>query len=849
MPKLSNNSTWVHTLLIAATIGVIALCLFGGYTAWNAAENSEQILRNSQVQFQVRSIVAAIKDAETGQRGFLITGDEKYLSSFHTGFSKADEHLASLHNHSATGQLMPEQFAQLKQRIADKREILQAAIDARRDGPDEVAFAKARDVVATGRSKLLMDQIEALSGEILAAQDDKQEQLERRANRLAGQHVAALSIGLVLTLGTFLSAAVVTHRETSERNRAVLRLRTERARHVAVIDASMDAVVAVDHEGNVVMLNPMAETLFQQRERDVVGQSFLRLVAENFRPEFASLLDPANTDAPQRSRVAVGKVVYVRKSNGIEIPVEAVVSRSKIDGDVLFTAMLRDVTERETGRLRLREQTEILARIRDSIHVRDLQDRIQSWNDGAQKLFGWDAAEAIGKTAASLLAGTSEHNEAQILMDLLTNGMWNGTREVTTKDGRIRDVESRRSLIVNNEGQPTSQLVIDIDITEEKRRERTERRSQRLESIGTLTSGIAHDMNNILTPITMGARLLRNYNSNEQISGLIDTIVSSADRGTEMIRQLLSFAGGASGPRKLVDLNELIEETCGILRHTFTSKISVRARADSALSPILADATELSQVLMNLAINARDAMPNGGELTFEGSNITLNENTAHVQLPPGRYVCVSVSDSGIGMPPNVADRIFDPFFTTKEQGKGTGLGLATCLGIIKSHEGAISVYSEPGRGTKFTFYIPAQEGVTESQIQPVGSESSAGQGQTILLIDDEESILRIAKATLEFHGYKALTAVGGANGISMFQQEQSRIDIVIVDMMMPEFDGSEVINALKGIRSNVPIIASSGLKKPEYGKGSLESTVGFLSKPYNDEHLLRIVQLTLKNNQ
>ena len=212
MPKLSNNSTWVHTLLIAATIGVIVLCLFGGYTAWNAAENSEQILRNSQVQFQVRSIVAAIKDAETGQRGFLITGDEKYLSSFHTGFSKADEHLASLHNHSATGQLMPEQFAQLKQRIADKREILQDAIDARRDGPDDVAFAKARDVVATGRSKLLMDQIEALSGEILAAQDDKQEQLERRANRLASQHVAALSIGLVLTLGTFLAAAVVTHR-------------------------------------------------------------------------------------------------------------------------------------------------------------------------------------------------------------------------------------------------------------------------------------------------------------------------------------------------------------------------------------------------------------------------------------------------------------------------------------------------------------------------------------------------------------------------------------------------------------------------------------------------------------
>jgi PAS domain S-box-containing protein len=849
MPTLSNNATWMNTLLIAATIGVIVVCLFGGYTAWNAAENSEQILRNSQVQFQLRSIVAAIKDAETGQRGFLITGDEGYLSSFHTGFSKADELLASLHHHSTTGQLTLEQFAQLKQLLADKRETLQSAIDARREGPDEVAFAKARDVVATGRSKALMDQIEALTGEILAAQDDKQNELERRANRLAGQHVAALSVGLVLTLGTFLAAAGVTHRETFERNRAVLKLRTERARHVAVIDASMDAIVAVDHEGIVVMLNPMAETLFQQRERDVCGQAFLRFVAEKFRPEFSELLNPAKTDAPLRSRVADGDVVFARRFDGREIPVEAVVSRSRIDGDeLLFTVMLRDVTEREAGRMRLREQTEILARIRDSIHVRDLQDRIQTWNDGAQKLFGWEAAEAIGKTASSLIGGPSEQSEAQILIDLLANGMWSGRREVTTKDGRVRDIESRRSLIVNNAGQPTSQLVIDIDITEEKRRERAERRSQRLESIGTLTSGIAHDLNNILTPITMGARLLRHHAVTDQTAGLIDTIISSADRGTGMIRQLLSFAGGSSGPRRLVNMKELIDETCGILRHTLTSKISIRAHVESSLLPILADATELSQVLMNLAINARDAMPNGGELTFEASNITLREDAKQLQLPRGRFVRVSVIDSGIGMPPDVTDRIFDPFFTTKEQGKGTGLGLATCLGIIKSHDGAISVYSEPGHGTKFTFYIPAQEDGTESQTQTVESESLDGQGQTILLIDDEESILRVAKATLELHGYRALTAVGGAEGTNMFQQEQSSIDVVIVDIMMPGIDGNEVIKAVKAIRANVPIIATSGLKKPEYGKASFESTAGFLSKPYSDEQLLRIVQSTLKNN-
>ena len=821
------------------------LCIIGGYTAWDAAHNSEEILKHSQIQHQVRSILAGMKDAETGQRGYLITGDETYLFLFHVGLSKAKEQLATLQHHSATGHLLPEQFSALSRLIEEKRIKLQDAIDARREGPEAEAFNKARDVVKTGASKLLMEQIEALTGEILAVQDDELERREHLANRLAGRHVATLVVGLMLTLGTFLAAAIVTHRETSERNRAVVKFRTERARHIAVIDASMDAVVAVDDTGSIVMLNPIAENLFQHRERDIAGHSFVSWIAAPNRSDFLELMKPAKANVSVRSSVAGGQIIRGLRSDGTEFPAEAVVSRAEIDGQLLFTVMLRDVTERETGRLRLREQTAILSHVRDSIHVRDLNDMILTWNEGALNLFGWTATEATGKIAASLISGSSLQPEEQIREELLANGTWNGEREVTTKDGRLRTIESRRSLIVDTAGQPASQLVIDIDITDEKRRERIERRSQRLESIGTLTSGIAHDLNNILTPITMGARLLRNHYSDEKVAGLIETIVSSADRGTALIQQLLSFAGGNPGPRKRVDVKGLIEETCAILRHTLTQKILVSNDITPSLWPLFADPNEISQVLMNLAINARDAMPHGGHLTFEATNVVLKENAVQVNLPRGRYISISVIDTGMGMSQDIVERIFDPFFTTKEQGKGTGLGLATCMGIVKSHGGSFTVYSEPGNGTKFTFYLPANDESVDTTLVPDAPSLPKGDGKCILLIDDENSILQVAKTTLEIHGYVVQTASSGAAGIALFQKQSSAIRVVIVDMMMPELDGSDTIRVLRSIRPDIPVIASSGLKKPEHGKGSIESTAAFLSKPYSDEQLLKAIQLVL----
>ena len=379
-----------------------------------------------------------------------------------------------------------------------------------------------------------------------------------------------------------------------------------------------------------------------------------------------------------------------------------------------------------------RARVEILSHVRDSIHVRDLKNHIQFWNSGAEHLYGWTSAEAVGSLSVELLKSDSPEDETKILAKVLNSGLWIGERSIVTRDGRSLTIESRRSLIVDQVGRPVSQLVIDIDITDDKRRKQTERRSQRLESIGTLASGIAHDLNNVLTPITMGSKLLKRSPSETQRAELVDTIIASADRGAGMVRQLLAFAGGSSGPRETVLILDLIDEACGILQHTLPKSIVVEQQVADRLWPVLGDATELSQVLMNLSINSRDSMPEGGTLTFEASNTTLDASQAVAigELTAGNYVRLSVADTGTGMPPEVIERIFDPFFTTKEQGKGTGLGLATCIGIVNGHGGGMSVYSEVGGGTKFTLYLPSQE--TGASLSPTGmADLPAGDGRQI----------------------------------------------------------------------------------------------------------------------
>ena len=375
-------------------------------------------------------------------------------------------------------------------------------------------------------------------------------------------------------------------------------------------------------------------------------------------------------------------------------------------------------------------------------------------------------------------------------------------------------------------------------------------RAQRMESIGTLAGGIAHDLNNILAPILMSIDILKLTANDPQAKSVLDTIEVSAKRGADIVRQVLSFARGLEGERVEVQPKHLLKDIESIIKDTFPKNILLRFAIPNDIWTILGDPTQVHQILLNLCVNARDAMPHGGNLTIEAENSVLDEHYAamNIQAKAGRYVQITVSDSGTGIPPNILEKIFEPFFTTKGINKGTGLGLSTVMAIVKSHGGIINVYSEPNKGTTFKVYLPAMEMSSEARKTQLEQASlPRGNGETVLLVDDEASIITITTQTLQAFGYRVLTATDGAEAVASYAQHANEIAVVLTDMAMPIMDGAATIRALSKINPAIKIIAASGLHaNSDATKASGAGIKHFLTKPYTAGTLLKTLRTILE---
>src|SRR5581483_3743019 len=382
---------------------------------------------------------------------------------------------------------------------------------------------------------------------------------------------------------------------------------------------------------------------------------------------------------------------------------------------------------------------------------------------GAERLYGWTAEEALGRHIRELQFRNAMQQFEEANRKVIEQGEWVGELPQRTKDGRKIITEGHWTLVGTPDRRPRSILVINADITEKKKLEAQYLRAQRMQSIGTLASGIAHDLNNVLSPILMAVRILQSRVHDESSRRMLSLLQANAERGGEMVRQVLSFARGVEGAHALLQPAHLIKEIVKILRETLPKNIEIRADLPADLWAVTGDATQIHQVLMNLCVNARDAMPDGGQVRVGAENVTLDEQYTRMNLDahPGRYVLMTVADTGSGIPPEIINRIFDPFFTTKEQGKGTGLGLATVIGIVKSHGGFVNVYSEVGNGTKFSVYLPAGESGEAASPGAERQELPFGNGQLILVVDDESAIREITRETLEAFNYRVLTAGDG----------------------------------------------------------------------------------------
>lgn len=513
-----------------------------------------------------------------------------------------------------------------------------------------------------------------------------------------------------------------------------------------------------------------------------------------------------------------------------------------------YIAIRSDITERKRAEQQIREQAALLDQAQDAILVRDLDHNIQFWNKGAEKIYGWSAEEAIGKNAKDLLFKESSTQLDKAAKTVLQNGKWQGEIHQTRRDGADITVESRLTLVRDERGQPHSILVINTDVTEKKRMESQFLRAQRMESIGTLAGGIAHDLNNVLSPILMAIDMLQLKATDEASRKWLDVLRTNAQRGGNMVRQVLSFARGVEGERVALQPKHLVKEIVKILRETLPKSIEISSEIPKDLWIISADATQMHQVLMNLCVNARDAMPEGGSISIKAENIFVDENYArmHLEAKPGRFVMISVSDTGPGMSLEIQSRIFEPFFTTKEMTKGTGLGLSTALTIVKSHGGFINVYSELYKGSQFTLYLPALDTPGSVDAAVLQTDLPLGNGELILVVDDEESIREITRGTLETFGYRVLTASDGTEALALYADKKNEIAAVLTDMVMPFMDGPATIRALQRMNPNVRIIAASGLGAGQHaGEGALEGVSVFLNKPYTAEKLLKTLARVL----
>jgi signal transduction histidine kinase/ActR/RegA family two-component response regulator len=473
-------------------------------------------------------------------------------------------------------------------------------------------------------------------------------------------------------------------------------------------------------------------------------------------------------------------------------------------------------------------------------------------------LYGWTATEAINGAIAQALLGDVFANKTAHDA-LLEKGEWNGEMRRLNKAGDRITVNSRWTLLRDSAGNPASILTIDTDITEKKRLETQFLRTQRLEAIGTLATGMAHDLNNILAPIMIATEMLRWPLPPADFEETVKRIEASTKRGAEIIKQVLTFGRGVSGERVPLQLRPLLEEMVTMTRETFPKNIEIRLNAAADLWPIRGDRTQIQQVLLNLCVNARDVLTERGLLSIEATNMMLDAQAAAQRpgLKPGAHVVLRVTDNGSGIPPEIIDRIFDPFFTTKPHGKGTGLGLSTVMGIIKSHGGSIVVFSELGKGTSFKILLPASPDATiASGPHDVATPKPLpnGAGDTILMVDDESEILMANRAILEKYQYRVLTAADGAEALDTFRQRRRDVKAIVTDMMMPRMDGLGLIKAVRSIAPSVPIIASSGLGR-NLGRSErsaeLESLgVGkFLMKPYTAEMLLAALHDILNGAQ
>lgn len=611
------------------------------------------------------------------------------------------------------------------------------------------------------------------------------------------------------------------------------------------------AVFTLTPQGHIASWTPDAEKQTGYTTAEMLGQHFSLF----YSPEAKAAGKPAQLLARATKEgygVEEGRCLR-RDGSQFQAKLILCAIRDQSGSIIGFSAVRRDLTEVMRVQEQLSAQAAMLDQAHDAIILYDLAGRITFWNQGAARLLGWTATEAIGRTVRELFHALDHPAILAAMSETAAHGSWHGELHVHNKAGLPITLDTRRSLVRTPDGRAIGHLSINQDLTEKKRLEAQFLRAQRMESIGILAGGIAHDLNNILAPILMSIALLKlKMPDHAGVQKQLDQLAGNAQRGANLVKQVLSFGRGVEVQRVLMQPKHIGREIEQIISDTFPKNIEFDFTFSRDLWLVTGDPTQLHQVLLNLCLNARDAMPGGGRLSLRMENLTLDSVYSGMagEARPGPYVRFEVTDTGCGIPPDISERIFDPFFTTKDLSKGTGLGLSTTLAIVKSHGGFITLDSQVGRGSTFRAFFPADPNPLDAAIESASPHPNLprGQNELILVVDDEDLIREVARNALERFGYRVLLAQNGTEAVALYAIHRGDIAAVITDMAMPVMDGPATILALRTINPDVRIIGSSGQGSSsmmQVGKMQSCGLSHFIAKPYTAETLLRTLARVL----
>ncbi len=635
------------------------------------------------------------------------------------------------------------------------------------------------------------------------------------------------------------------------------------------LEAVPDAIVAVERDGTIVQINSQTEELFGYTRDQLLGQKIEVLVPERYRPGHHAHREGFG-QAPKIRRMGAGLDLYARRADGSEFPVEIMLSPVTLGSGALVLSAIRDISDQKKIEGDLRRANEELDRrtaqqigeyrarlasiidsSQDAIISKSLDGTVTSWNKGAERIYGYTSDEIVGKNV-SLLTPKDRPDEIPHILERIRLGEsvehFESVR--VAKDGRRLDVFLSISPLRQPDGEIVGASAIARDITAQKRAEDHLRQAQKMEAIGRLAGGVAHDFNNILGIVTACTELLRGrLDQNSEPFTYITNIRKAVDRGASLTRQLLAFGRKSAIQPQVFDLGDHLKDVVKLVRPLMGDDVEITVTRRSPSAIIEADPGQLDQVVLNLAVNSRDAMPKGGKFILETDTVQLDETFGenHRPMTPGKYVLLAVSDTGNGMDTTTVARIFEPFFTTKDVGKGTGLGLSTVYGIVQQNRGHVWVYSEPGRGTTFKIYIPSAEDKIGGASQPEAEVVLPRRtGTTVLLVEDDELMLGLTRQLLEDHGYAVLPASDGKSAVEIAETHTGSIDLLLTDVVMRGMSGPELVSCLSASHPALRFVFMSGYTGELISEHEVvDRGIPLLEKPFTRASLLKTLDSAL----